>query len=290
MPTEHQGEIAFSYVWREITRNSENGVIFEECDSQEYTQGMLLITWSKIVHTFSTAFDTTEDPHLLQKIIVTLSHMAKLGSYLKIPHLEDTIIASLVRISGLVRPIIGNEMDHHDNERKIRVINPWNVYFGKYQRGQLAILLAFGILHDKSNMIHDGFAIVIIELNHIYIHINLNPKAIELIISLFSYNLLPESFLICDDLTSSMSCRILKLERSSTEVIRLNQSKRETAGLFSTLSNLLALAGSTIDEDQVPSQLDVESEIIAKKIISCCNIEMIFSQEMYVITHAVLIQ
>ena len=164
MPTEHQGEIAFSYVWREITQKSKLEDNFEHCDTRKYIKGMLTCTWAKIVHTFSTTFDTTEDPHLLQKIIVGLSHMAKFGSHFQISQLEDTIIASLVRISGLVRPIIGNEMDNLDNERKIRGIDPWNVYFGKYQRGQLAILLAFGILHDKSQMITVGYAIVKIKL------------------------------------------------------------------------------------------------------------------------------
>lgn len=160
MPKEHQGELAFSYLWREVMAQNNDDSVIEQISSINYDRGMFECIWLSTVNAFIHTFDTTEDPIVLQKMIVGLTTISKIGSDYKLLNVCDVVVNLLFKISGVLRPVSGNEMDYSDGDKKAKFIDPWNVYFGKFQRGHLAILVAFSIVNDISQTLSNGLLTV----------------------------------------------------------------------------------------------------------------------------------
>ncbi|KAJ3208352.1 GDP/GTP exchange factor for ARF [Dinochytrium kinnereticum] len=276
MPEEQEGDLGFSYTWRELLKRSEVAGLVKIYNGPAFDKDMFLAVWTPTLAAISYAFDNAEDSLTLQKAIVGFHSCATIASRFNLFDVLDSIIVSLSKITGLLKDNgpLPEDTDTRPDEGGARVPQPvrkvdrWSVEFGRSYRGQVAAVLMFNLAIEYGNVLREGWKNVVTIIGNLFLH-----------------SLLPIGLLTADDFVQR-SVKIPRLidvppkERNSVT----NSSRREGAGLFSTLSHFLSLSSSSANdeiEEYEPTAEELDAERFTVECITSCRIEELFADSRF---------
>ncbi|KAI8799312.1 hypothetical protein BJ742DRAFT_884663 [Cladochytrium replicatum] len=275
MPEEHEGDLGFSYAWRELIKRSDKGALYTATAAGAFDQDMFSLVRGPIVAALAYAFDNAEDDLTMQKAVVGLHHCALIASSFGLHDVLDNIIISLSKITGLLREtdrlppersLREDEIGLDTNGRPIKV-DPWAVEFGRSYRGQVAAVLMFNFAMEHGNTLRNGWKSILVCIRNLFLH-----------------SLLPITMLQAEDFVK----QIISIPRVPSERQSLKPKQqqpvqpRKDAGLLSTISQFLSLGGGPFapdvdEEDDIPptaEELDCERHTL--DCVRACRVEDVF--------------
>ncbi|KAJ1563279.1 GDP/GTP exchange factor for ARF, partial [Nowakowskiella sp. JEL0078] len=245
MPSEHDGELGFSYTWRELLKKSESTNRLSISSTSIFDKDMFLVTWSPILASLTYAYDNAEDDLSLEKAIIGFHHCAVIATHYKLNTVIDNVVISLSKITGLLKsdgplplertPVVnGGHLEEVIAKRVIKV-DRWAVEFGRSYKAQTAAVLMFNLTSEFGNNLRNGW-----------------KNVLDCIRNLFLHSLLPLTMLEVEDFVNTVTM-IPRIPPTKTEADSERQQQRKETGLLSTITQFLSLSG--------PFQLDEEEDI-----------------------------
>ncbi|KAI9208547.1 uncharacterized protein BJ171DRAFT_489303 [Polychytrium aggregatum] len=271
MPEEHEGDLGFNYAWQGLLKSSETTTPFIFNRSTAYDKDLFLLSWRAILEAISYVFENAEDDLTIQKGIVGFYNCALLATHFNQSDVFDTIVDTLARVSGLLESngkFSGTDLAWGDDRGSSgKKVDPWAIEFGRNTKGQIATVLLFSLVSEHGDVVVTGWKNIMACLKSLFVH-----------------NLIPANLVEVDDfLRGRVKIPLLQPPPVERPVV---EARRDTAGIFSTLQQLLLLAGPTIDErvDESPQESDLNAERRATECIAASNIERLFSESRFLET------
>ncbi|KAJ3259131.1 GDP/GTP exchange factor for ARF [Boothiomyces macroporosus] len=267
---EHGGELSFNYEWREIQNNLDSIPRLRNKETNAYDKDMFLTVWKTTLAAIFYNLDNAEDSDILQKAIVAVQRCSQLAVRYELHDIFDFIVTSLFKMSGLTNgteelpleeDIAKMTLAEDPASYKKRNTTPdrWSVQFGQNSRAQVAAVLAFNMVNMHADSIKKGWETVVQTLSNLFLH-----------------QLLPANLLIGEHFCRS-KVSIPRLLLSKPSQSSQSNSKRESAGLFSSFAQFLTLGS----EDDYTHERDYEYEKLSLQCIACCGIEDSLAESRY---------
>ncbi|KAJ3412584.1 GDP/GTP exchange factor for ARF [Chytridiales sp. JEL 0842] len=269
MPEEHEGDLGFSYSWRELMKKSNvSGSMITNIPKGIYESDMFSAVCVPVVAALSYAFDNAEDNLTLQKAVSGFHRCAMIASGFHLTDVVDSIISSLAKMTGLLKDSgrLPPERDlrsegSDDKSKPAPKVDRWAVDFGRNYKSQVAAVLLFNLASEFGNSVGEGWKSIIHILSNLFLH-----------------GLLPISMLTADDFVY----RAIKIPRiappAAKEKTSQSSSRKDNVGLFMTLTQLLSLSTGSQDDDEEldPTPDEIDAERFTLECIAACRIEELF--------------
>ncbi|KAI9341953.1 hypothetical protein BDR26DRAFT_859844 [Obelidium mucronatum] len=265
MPEEHEGDLGFSYAWKELLKKSETANPLMSCPRGSFSKDMFQAISVSTIAAISYAFDSSEDSLTLQKAIVGLHRCASIASLYQITDVLDSIVISLSKTTGLLkdhgklpaeRKLDDSLGVSSPNNRPDPVrADPWAVDFGRNYKSQVACVLMFNLASEYGNSLRLGW-----------------KNIVDILGNLFLHSLLPSNMLTADNFIrrGAQIPRLLVKEKEAP------QKEPVGGGLFFSLAQLLNLGGGDDVADLPPTAEELDAEQSTISCITCCRIEELF--------------
>ncbi|KAJ3127915.1 GDP/GTP exchange factor for ARF [Nowakowskiella sp. JEL0407] len=278
MPAEHEGDLGFSYNWKELIKKDQVAEPFETFEGNgEFDLDMFMIVWNPILASLSYAYDNAEDDQSLEKAILGFQRLAMIAAHYHLNDIFDQIVSSLSKICGLGTsdgPLppersIEEADTENKNERKKLKTDRWAVDFGRNYKSQTAAVLLFSLGREYGDVIRQSW-----------------KPILECLKNLFLHSLLPLPMLEID---SYVTEKTIVPRIPPPKKVEPEQQRKET-GLFSTLTQFLSLSGPFLDEvdEFEPTAEELDSERRTIECVQGCKLEELFSDSRFMETDALL--
>ncbi|TPX41417.1 hypothetical protein SeMB42_g05585 [Synchytrium endobioticum] len=261
MPEEHEGDLGFSYVWKELMKKVDVMGNLLVCRTNMYDKDMIMLEYNPLIAALGYAFDNAEDDLGLQRAVVGFHQLATIAAHYHLPEVFDNVIMSLSRITGLSKDggvpppprdirRITKDSENGTGEEDLHVkVDRWAVEFGRNLRGQVAAVLMFNLAAESGSCLKEGW-----------------KGVAECLRNLFLHSLLPLPMIQVEDFV-----------RGTITIPRRD-------GILSTFAQLLSLgSGTNVDEDEdaEPSPDDIDAERCTLECIRSCRVEDLFADSRY---------
>ncbi len=155
MPEEHEGEKGFPFAWANVMKQTRLRGPVTCASCHLYKRDMLSLVWWPLVGALCYGFDNAEDALYLQKSIVAFSQIGELASKYRLYEMLDSLIISLIKMTGLQREY---QVDYrHFEEKTQKRVDRWVCDFGNFKKGQLACICLFSLMADYGNFVSEGW-------------------------------------------------------------------------------------------------------------------------------------
>ncbi|CAG8585934.1 8500_t:CDS:10, partial [Paraglomus occultum] len=256
MPEEHEGQLGFNYLWKELIHRTEAAGPLIICDVSLYDKDMFITTWKPIVTAISYAFTSAPDDMTLQKAITGFHQCALLSANCQLYDVFDYIIMTLAKMTGLLGQGYSNETANNPvvNVNDIDVtISDLSIQFGRNYKGQLAAVVLFAIANEYGNVLKDGWKFIL-----------------EIIKNLFVNSLLPSSMSQVEDFLEGTTTIPLK---PKSLPIRDERTRGNSSLLFYLLENAGILESSRSE----PTKEEIECTMCTVDCVAACRLEELFA-------------
>ncbi|KAJ3296061.1 GDP/GTP exchange factor for ARF [Rhizoclosmatium sp. JEL0117] len=262
MPEEHEGDLGFSYSWKELMKKTETMNPLMTAPRGSFSKDMFAAVSAATVAAISYAFDSSEDSLTLQKAVVGFHQCASIANLYHMTDVLDNVIISLSKTTGLLkdhgklppeRKLDAQEGAPGAGETPVRV-DPWAVEFGRNYKSQVACVLMFNLAAEYGNSVRAGW-----------------KNIIDILGNLFLHSLLPASLLTADNFIrrGALIPRLKVKEKAPAP------RKESGGGFFMSLTQLLGVGGND-DDDLTPTAEELDAERNTFTCIAACRIEDLF--------------
>lgn len=225
MPAEQTGLVKENYLWKVLLRrgNSKDG-IYVHVSSGSYDTDLFTLIWGPIVAALSFVFDKTDDLTTYKKAIQGFERCAFISYSFGMCQNLDMLILTLCKFTLL-----------HNQPKQ----NYLTVQFGSNPKAQFALKSVFHLVHEYGDNIREGWS-----------------NVFDLILTLYSINLLPKSYVDIEDFIEPSGKIILIYENV--------QLQKQEAGLLSSIYSYMV---SSENLTKNPTQEEQELTDLAKQCI-----------------------
>ena len=240
MPAEQTGIVRENYLWKVLLRRgaSKDGV-YIHIPSGVYDQDLFSIIYAPILRALSFIFDKAEDPLIYKRALKGFEQCAFISYHFNMTSNLDMIIVMLVKYTLL------NNLSKR---------NTLAVQFGSSVRAQLALRMIFQLVHQHGDNLRESW-----------------KNIFELILTLYSMNLLPKSYVEMEDFIEP-SGKITLVYKDIQGV------QKQESGLFSSLYSYMI---SSENLSKIPTAEEQEYMDIAKRCTKECNLDQIVTDSKF---------
>lgn len=225
MPAEQTGLVKENYLWKVLLRrgNSKDGV-YVHVSSGSYDTDLFTLIWGPIVAALSFVYDKTDDVTICKKAIQGFERCAYISSSFGMCQNLDMLILTLCKFTLL-----------HNQPKQ----NYLTIQFGSNPKAQYALKSVFNLVHEYGDNIREGWS-----------------NVFDLILTLYSINLLPKSYVDIED--------FIEPSGKITLIYENVQSQKQEAGLLSSIYSYMV---SSENLTKNPTQEEQEHTDLAKQCI-----------------------
>lgn len=246
MPAEQTGLVRENYLWKVLLRRgaSKDG-IYIHVSSRTFDSDLFALIWGPTVAALSSIFDKSEDPTVYKKAIRGFERCAFISSHFQMTQNLDMLVLTLSKFTAL-----------HNLPKQ----NYLTAQFGSNIKAQLAMKTVFALIHQHGDNVREGW-----------------KNIFDLILTLYSLNLLPKSYTEVED--------FIEPSGKITLVYENVQMQKQESGLLSSLYSYML---SSENLSKVPTQEEQEYIDIATCCINECNIDQVVTDSKFLHEDALL--
>lgn len=247
MPAEQTGLVRENYLWKVLLRKgaSKEGV-YLHIPQGTYDSELFKLIYGPVVTALCAVYEKSEDSGIFKRIMLGFEKCAFVAAHFNMTENLDTLILSLCKYTVFF------------NQKRQNNIA---ISFGSNQKAQLALKTVFSLVHLHGDNIRDSW-------KHIF----------DLILALYSNNLLPKSYIEAEDFIDPSGRIVLSYKEIE------NLQKQDT----SLLSSLYSYMVSAENLSKVPSPEEQQYIAIAKECLKDCNLDQLITDSKFLHEEALL--
>ncbi|CAG9763319.1 unnamed protein product [Ceutorhynchus assimilis] len=240
MPSEHGGLIRENYLWKVLLRKgaSNKGDYFH-IPPGTYDSELFRLIYDPIVSALCFIYEHTEEDSVYKHVVSGFEKCALVAAHFGMTANLDTLILSLCKFTVFY------------NQRRQNNIM---ILFGSNRKAQLALKTVFSLVHLNGDNIRQGWKYIF-----------------DLILALYSNNLLPKSYIEPEDFINQSGHIVLVYEETE------NLQKQES-GLFSSIYSYMVSAENL---SKIPSPEEQQFMDLAKECIKDCNLDQLITDSKF---------
>lgn len=246
MPAEQTGIVRENYLWKVLLRRgaSKDGV-YTHVLGGLYDQDLFALIWGPTITALAFVFDKSEDPNIYKKAISGFERCAYISSYYNMTNNLDMLVLTLCKFTLL-----------HASAAKQNL----SVQFGASIKAQCALRTVFSLVHNHGDNIREGW-----------------KSVFDLILTLYSLNLLPKNYTEAEDFIETSGKINLQYENV--------QMQKQESSLFSSWYSYMV---SSENLTKIPTPEEQEYIELATKCIEHCNLEQLVTDSKFLHEDALL--
>lgn len=239
MPAEQTGIVKENYLWKVLLRRgtSKDGV-YVHVVGGAYDTDLFALIWGPIVAALSFVFDKSDDPAVYKKAIQGFERCAFISSSFGMCQNLDMLILTLCKFTLL-----------HKQPKQ----NYLTVQFGANVKAQCALKTVFYLAHEYGDNIREGW-------EHVF----------DLILTLYSINLLPKSYVEIEDFIEQSGKITLTYENV--------QLQKQESGLLSSIYSYMVSSENLM---KVPTQVEQEYIDVVKLCVKECSLDQLVTDSKF---------
>ncbi|RZC32907.1 Sec7 domain containing protein [Asbolus verrucosus] len=240
MPAEQTGLVRENYLWKVLLRKgaSKDGHYYHVTSGQ-FDSELFALIWGPIVAALSFVFDKSEEQLIYKKAMTGFQKCAFISSHFGMSKNLDMLILTLSKFTTF-----------HNLQRP----NNGTIAFGANIKARLALKCVTDMCHQHGDNIREGW-----------------KNLFDLVLSLYSQNLLPKSYIEAEDFIETSGRIVLIYEE-------VENSQKQDTSLFSSLYSYMV---SSENLSKVPTIEEQQHIDVAKETIKECNFEQILTDSKF---------
>lgn len=246
MPAEQTGLVKENYLWKVLLRrgNSKDGV-YVHVASGAYDTDLFTLIWGPIVAALSFVFDKSDDQAIYKKAVQGFERCAFISSSFGMCQNLDMLILTICKFTLL-----------HNQPKQNSLI----VQFGANAKAQYALKTVYHLVHEYGDNIRGGW-----------------ENLFDLILTLYSINLLPKSYVEIEDFIEPSGKILLTYENV--------QLQKQESGLLSSIYSYMV---SSENLGKVSTQVEQEYADLVKQCIKDCMLDQLITDSKFLHEEALL--
>ncbi|XP_066139607.1 Golgi-specific brefeldin A-resistance guanine nucleotide exchange factor 1 [Euwallacea fornicatus] len=247
MPSEHGGLIRENYLWKVLLRKggSSEGDYYH-IPPGTYDSELFNLIYGSLVSALSFIYDRSEEIPVYKHVMNGFEKCALVAANFGMSEKLDKLVVSLCKFT-----VFYSQRRQHN----ITII------FGSNPKAQLALKTVFSLVHLHGDVVREGW-----------------KHVLDLILSLYSNNLLPRGYVEPEDFIDKSGKIVLRYEEIE------NLQKQDT-GLFSSIYSYMVSAENL---SKIPTPEEQQFMDLAKDCIKDCNLDQLITDSKFLHEEALL--